>query len=158
MDPATIATAISAASAGIDLINKIADQVIPFITGNETLEREHRMQIEGTPTEIVAKQHGQTVKTITKGDLEGLPEEIGEHIAVYEASVRKNYELWKVIYPKRNDSTDLVTNAKVDQQLQQIVSDMSDDLDGILGFLESCGLYLDDHYLQFRDAIKRSGG
>jgi len=157
MDPATIATAISAASAGVDLINKLADQVVPFLTGNKTLNREHRMQIEGTSTEIVAKEHGQTVKTITKDDLEDLPEEIGAHIAVYEASARKNYELWKAIYPKRNDSVDPVANAKVDQQLRQIVSDMRDDLDGILGFLESCGLYLDDHYLQFRDAIKRSG-
>ncbi len=157
MDPATIVTAISAASAGIDLINKIADQVVPFLTGTETISKEHRMQIEGTSTEIVAKEHGHTVKTITGEDLKNLPEELGDHIAVYEASARKNYELWKAIYPKRNDSSDPVANAKLEQQLRQIVSDMSDDLDGILGFLESGGLYLDDHYLQFRDAIKRSG-
>ena len=158
MDPVTIASAISAASAGIDLINKIADQVVPFLTGNNTLSREHRMQIEGTATEIVAKSHGQTVRIITKEDLKDLPNEIGDHIAVYEASARKNYELWKAVYPKRNDSVDPVANAKVEQQLRQIVSDMSNDLDGILSFLETCGLNLDDHYLQFRDAINRSGG
>ena len=157
MDPATIVTAISAAAAGIDLINKIADQVVPFLTGGQPISKEHRMHIEGTSTEIVAREHGHTVKTITGEDLKDLPEELGEHIAVYESSARKNYELWKAIYPKRNDSADPVANAKVDQQLRQIVSDMSDDLDGILGFLESSGLYLDDHYLQFRDAIKRSG-
>ncbi len=157
MDPVTITAAIAAASAGVDLINKIADHVVPFLTGNKTIPKEHRMVIEGTATEIVATMHGKKVKVITGSDLQNLSTEIVEHISVYEAAAQKKYNLWKTVYPQRNASPDPVANAKVDQQLKDIVVDMKDDLDGILSFLESCGIQLDDHYLQFRDAITRSG-
>ena len=156
MDPVTISAAIAAASAGINLINKIAGQVVPFLTGNAPIPKEHRMMIEGTPTEIVATMHGKEVKVITGNDLQNLPSNIVDHISVYNASAEKQYALWKVVYPQRNDSSDPVVNAKVDQQLKKIVADMKDDLDGILDFLVSCGIQLDDHYMQFRDAIRKS--
>jgi len=157
MDPVTITAAITAASAGVNLINKIADKVIPFITGSQPLKKGHRMSIEGEGDKIVAKEHGREVKVITGADLRNLPSDMLEHIQVYETAARNNYELWKVVYPQRNASTDPIVNAKVDQQLRGIVANMKNDLDGILRFLETAGIQLDDHYLQFRDAIQQSG-
>lgn len=157
MDPVTITAAITAASAGIDLINKMADKVIPFITGSQPIEKEHRMSIEGVDDKIVAKWSGQEVKVITGDDLKSLPSDMLEHIQVYEKAAQNNYDLWKVVYPQRNASTDPIVNAKVDQQLRKIVADMKNDLDGILRFLETAGIQLDDHYMQFQDAIQQSG-
>jgi hypothetical protein len=156
-DPATIAAALAAASAGVDLINKIADSVIPMFTGSKPETKEHRMMIKGDDGKIVALQHGRKVKVITGADLKQMPADLLDHVRVYEASAQVNYEIWKAVYPQRNASADAVVNAKTEQQLRRCVRDMKDDLDGILHFLETAGIQLDDHYLLFRDAIQRSG-
>jgi hypothetical protein len=156
-DPATIAAALAAAASGVDLINKIADRVIPMFTGSKPEKKEHRMMIEGDDGKIVVREHGHKVKVITAADLKTMPSELLDHVKVYEASAKANYEIWKAVYPQRNASPDAVVNAKTDQQLRRCVGDMKDDLDGILHFLETAGIRLDDHYLQFRDAIQRSG-
>ena len=157
MDPVTITAAITAASAGIDLINKIADKVIPFFTGSQPAKKEHRLSIEGEGDKIVAREHGREVKVITGADLKNLPSNMLDHIQVYEKSAQKKYDLWKKVYPQLDASTDPIVNAKVEQQLRGIVANMKNDLDGILRFLETAGIQLDDHYLQFRDEIQQTG-
>jgi hypothetical protein len=156
IDPITITAAISAASAGINLINKMYDKVYPFITGSHPMKKEHRLMIEGKGDRIVAKEYG-GVKIITGDDLKNLPSDMLDHIQVYEKAAQNKYEIWKNVYPQRNASTDPIVNAKVDQQLRKIVVDMKNDLDGILRFLEESGIKLTDHYTMFRDAIQQSG-
>ena len=156
-DPVTISAAIAAASAGVDLINKLADKVIPMFKGTPPIKKEHRMTIEGDGGKIVVKEHGATIKIITGADLQNLSSDMLNHVKVYERSAQNSYQIWEKVYPERNASPDPIVNAKVEQQLREIVNNMKDDLDGILEFLESAGIRLDDHYLQFRDAIKRSG-
>ena len=157
MDIATITAAISAAAAGVGLIDKIADQLERFLTDkpDPAVPEEHRLRIEGSDSEIVARSHGQVVQRIAAEDLERLPEQQLRHITVLEKSMENHYALWVAVYPQRNASPDPVVNAKVEQQLKGIVSDMADDLNGILSFLESCGLYLDDHYLHIRHLVTR---
>jgi len=158
VDIAAITAAISATTAAIGLIDKIAGQVRLFLTGKPepSILKEHRQKIEASGSEIVAKDHGKVVQTITANDLAMLPPNQLRHISVLEESMENHYALWAAVYPQRNASTDLLSNAKVDQQLKQIVSNMSDDLNGILSFLESCGMYLDDHYLDFRDLVSKA--
>ena len=115
------------------------------------------MTIEGDGGKIVVKEHGATIKIITGADLQNLSSDMLNHVKVYERSAQNSYQIWEKVYPERNASPDPIVNAKVEQQLREIVNNMKDDLDGILEFLESAGIRLDDHYLQFRDAIKRSG-
>jgi len=81
--------------------------------------------------------------------LQKLPEPMLKHIMVLEKSMQNHYDLWAAVYPQRNASPDPIVNAKVDQQLKSIVSAMKDDLIGILSFLQSCGIHLDDHYCIF---------
>lgn len=155
IDIPTITAAIGAASAAVGLIDKMADQLESFLTGRQqpSVPNEHRMKIEAVGTDIVAREHGHVLKTITAKDLAKLPSEQLRHISVLEKSMENHYELWAAVYPQRNASVDPIVNAKVNQQLKQIVSNMSDDLDGILSFLESCGMYLDDHYLNIRHLV-----
>jgi hypothetical protein len=158
MDISTITAAIGAASAAVGLVDKIADQVKRFLCDQpETgVPDVHRQHIEGSGSEIVAQSPVQGTQTITADDFKKLPPDQLKHISVLEKSMQNYYDLWAAVYPQRNASADPIVNAKVNQQLKQIVSDMSDDFNGILSFLESCGLRLDDHYMAIRQLVSQA--
>lgn len=148
-DLATITAAIGAATAGVQLIDKIGDQVVRFLTkGQEpAVPVEHRVKIERDGNAIVEKHHGGEVKRISIQDLEKLPGDQLRHIRTLEKAMENHYTVWESVYPQLALETNLVAKAKTEQQLKGVVSDMKNDLLGILAFLESAGLYLDDHYL-----------
>jgi hypothetical protein len=150
-----IPAVINAIASGIGLIDKIYDQVVGFLSREKrpAVPEEHKLKIEERDSEVVASYHGQVVKTITAADLQRLPEPMLRHIMVLEKSMQNHYDLWAAVYPQRDASPDPLVNAKVDQQLKGIVSAMKDDLFGILSFLESCGIRLDDHYVHIRHLV-----
>ena len=151
----SIPAVISAVISGIGLIDKISDQLEEFLEGRKkpAVPKKHRLKIEGSDSEIVARSHGQVVQRIAAEDLKNLPEPLLRHVMVLEKAMQSHYDLWAAVYPQRKASPDPLVNARVDQQLKSIVSDMKDELTGILSFLESCGLGLDDHYLNVRHLV-----
>ena len=154
----TVATVVSGIISAIGLIDKISDQLEEFLSKKKKpfVPREHRMKIERRGSDIVAIERGrEEPQIITAADLQNLPESQLRHIMVYETSMQKQYNLWAAVYPQRNASPDPLVNAKVDQQLKSIVSGMKADLNGILGFLESNKLRLDDHYMEIRDLVNQ---
>jgi hypothetical protein len=155
VDIATITAALSAASSAVGLFDKIADQIERFITKQPkpSVPPEHRMKIEGLGDKIVAREHGQAVWTITGADLEKLPAEQLRHITVLEKSMQNHYGVWESVYPRLATLDSPVQKARVEQQLGQVVRDMKKDLEGILSFIESCGMYLDDHYMHIRHLV-----
>jgi hypothetical protein len=154
-DVATITAAISATSSAVGLFDKIADQIERFITKQPkpSVPVEHRMKIEGSGDRIVAREHGQEVWTITGADLQKLPAEQLRHITVLERSMQNHYGVWESVYPQLATLDSPVQKARVEQQLGQVVRDMKNDLEGILSFIESCGMYLDDHYMHIRHLV-----
>jgi hypothetical protein len=157
VDPGTVTAALAAASTAVGLIDKIADQVERFITKQPkpSVPPEHRMRIEGSEDKIVATEHGQQVWTITGADLEKLPADQLRHITVLEQSMQGHYNVWASVYPQLATLDSPVQKARVEQQLGQVVKEMKKDLDGILGFIESCGMYLDDHYMNIRHVVSQ---
>jgi hypothetical protein len=157
VDIVTITAALAAAASAVGLFDKIADQVERFITKQPELSvpPEHRMKIEGLGDKIVASVHGQQVWTITGADLEKLPAEQLRHITVFEKSMQNHYSVWESVYPQLAILDSPVQKARVEQQLGQVVKDMKQDLEGILSFIESCGMYLDDHYMQIRHLVSQ---
>lgn len=155
VDIATVTAALAAASSAIGLFDKIADQVERFITKEPepSTPPEHRMKIEGSGDKIVATDHSREVWVITGADLEKLPAEQLRHITVYENSMQKHYGVWASVYPTLATLDSPVQKARVEQQLGQVIKDMKKDLEGILGFIESSGMYLDDHYMHIRDLV-----
>ena len=144
----------SAIGNGIELVDKLYDQVTSFISKRKVQKSSgHSLTIKSNGSGISAIEHGKVVKTITGTDLEKLPDAERKHILVYEKSLQNHYDLWAQVYPYRDASADPIVNAKVNQQLKEIIIAMKGDLNGILGFLESMGIYLDDHYLMFRDLV-----
>jgi hypothetical protein len=158
IDLATISAAIGAATAGVGLIDKIADQVSRFLTNREesVIPVEHRLQIERDGDAIVQTRHGIEYQRITASDLQHLPEADLQHIKVLERSMDNHYAVWASVYPQLALSVDPIAKAKTEQQLKGIVVAMQGDLVGILDFLERAGLSLDDHYRNIRDVVARA--
>ncbi|NJO35825.1 MAG: hypothetical protein HC869_24830 [Rhodospirillales bacterium] len=157
VDMALVSAAISAASSAVGLFDKIADQVERFITKQPepSVPSQHRMTIEGEGNRIVAREHGREVWTITGVDLEKLPAAQLRHITVLEKSMEDHYAVWESVYPQLATMDGVIQKAKVEQQLGQVIKGMKKDLDGILGFIESCGMYLDDHYQHIRYLVSQ---
>ena len=156
VDLATITAAITAATSGVGLIDKIADQVDRFLSKRPepTVPKEHRMQIAKEGDAIVSRYHGQEHQRITGQDLQKLPEATLRHVKVLEQSMENHYAIWAAVYPQLAIAVDLIAKAKTEQQLKGVIVGMKGDLDGILSFLEEAGLHLDDHYLHIRDVVK----
>jgi DNA polymerase I-like protein with 3'-5' exonuclease and polymerase domains len=156
VDFATISAAIGAATSAVGLIDKMADQIERFISKSPepVMPKEHRMKINGENDAIVSREHGQVTQTITADDLQRLPESQLRHITVLEKSMENHYSIWEEVYPNLALLDSVIQKAKVEKQLEGIIKDMKGDLEDILSFLESCGLYLDDHYQHIRYLIK----
>ncbi len=152
----TILAAFAAASRGINLINRVADDMVDLLAQQEPYPREHRLTIEGTSTEIVETNYGQSGKTISSEDLKNLPEDLLTQISIYERAAENQLVSWGEIYPKRNTSTNQVENDGIEKELKQIAFNVKEELEGILAFLESAGFILGDHYFRFRDVIRRA--
>lgn len=149
-------TAIAAAAAAVTLFDKIADQVERFITKRlePDLPVEHRMLIEEEDGDIVVTEHGQETQRITGDDLAKLQPGLLNHVQVYEQSMENHYSVWSKSYPQLALLDSPIQHARVEAQLEQVIRAMKVDLEGILGFLESAGLYLDDHYLHIRQLVR----
>jgi hypothetical protein len=157
IDIVTVTTAIGAATSAVNLFDKIADQIERFISKSSepSVPKEHRMKIEELEGAIVSKFHGQEHQRITADDLKKLPELQLRHISVLEKSMENHYRIWVKIYPELALIDSPVQKAKVEQQLENIIRNMKGDFEGILSFLESCGLHLDDHYMHIRHLVRQ---
>ena len=156
IDLATISAAISAATSAVGFIDKLTDQIERFITKSESpsVPKEHRMKISGENDAIVSREHGKVIQTITADDLKKLPESQLRHITILQKSMENHYSIWEKVYPDLALLDSPIQKAKVEKQLEGIIKDMKGDLEDILSFLESCGLYLDDHYQNIRYLVK----
>lgn len=158
MDPVSVMALIKATSAAVDLFDKIASQVKAFVqkqpekvvSDGEDRWR-HKIKQEGRA--LVVRVEGREVQTIAAKDLESLPGDQLSLIKTYEESLQRNYRLWQAVYKKRDASPDALVNAQTDEQLTELIHKMKRDLNGILDFLQSIGLHLDDHYMHIRHIV-----
>jgi len=160
MDIATATGVITTATAAVNLFDKVADQVVRFIRKGSSppgSPKEHQFKVESAGGELQVESDGRTIQVLRGEDLKNLPADYYQHIKTLEASVRRYYDVWQQVYPHRDDG-DLVTNAKINNQLRDLALKMKDDLAGIIDFLQSIGVNLDDHYIIYRDVIRRYSG
>lgn len=117
MDPATATAVLGAATAAVGLFDKVADQVVRFIEKRPDPPgppKEYRYKISGSGNELKVEAGGHTVQILRGEDLKTLPSEYYEHIKTLESYVQRYYDVWKQVYPHRDDG-DLVSNAKIKQ-------------------------------------------
>lgn len=157
LDILTAKSLIDLTVSGINLFDKVAGQVVKFIRktpDDAGPPKGHQFKVGGKNEEINVESHGRVIQTITAEDLKNLPPEAYTHIKTLEKSLKQHYSLWSRIYPHRNDGS-VTENAKVDLELEKLVTEMKGDLLGIIDFLRKIGVHLDDHYLNYRDVIEQ---
>lgn len=153
VDPATITAAITAATAGVQLIDKIADQVMRFVKKEEPHYKPFKSEITKEGNAIVRKQYGEEAQRITADDLQKLPEKTLRHVRVYEQAMENHYAVWAAVYPQLALEPNPIAKARIELQLKSIIAGMKGDLEGILNFLKDAGFDLDDHYIEVRDVV-----
>jgi hypothetical protein len=160
LTPMEIAAVLAATKSAVDIFDKISGQVKSVLSKGkkepEGGDDRWRYKISADEKQIVVKQDGRAVQTLTGPELESKlkPEHLG-HIQVYEASMQKYYKRWQQLYPKKDASADELVNIKLEEQLTDQARKMKQDLVGIVDFLQSIGVQLDDHYVLVRDVVKR---
>jgi len=102
----------------------------------------------------VSRRHGIVEQRIDGDQLQKLPDNMLSHIKTLEKSMQNYYAIWSSTYPQLPLLSDPVQKAKVEAALRQEVLAMKNDLERILKFIEKCGFWLDDHYLEIRDALE----
>lgn len=92
------------------------------------------------------------MRVITAEELEKLPKDQRELVKSYEKSMQKLKNEWHKL--KRRDA-----ESHLDPQIRaknlKLIESMKENLVGILNFLESQGIYLDDHYQDVRHLVSQ---
>ena len=159
LSPLEIAAVLAATKNAVDIFDKISGQIKGVLAKRpkepEGGDDRWRYKVSADDKQITVKQDGRTIQTLKREELESrlTPAHL-DHIKVYEASMQKYYKRWQQMYPMRDDSVDVLANIKLDEQLAGQVKMMQQDLVGIVDFLESIGVHLDDHYMEVRGLVK----
>ena len=150
MDPITLIGAISTV---LNITDQISNQLDRFKNNTPEPDQEPAHRVIATrerPDTIIVRDSGDEVERITADDLAQLDEASQGLIKAFEESMQKNYQLWIMVYPKRDQSPDPMVNAQVNQQLKETAKRMCSELGRILGYLDSIGKHLEDHYGEVR--------
>ena len=139
---------LSSLGDGFKIVDKISPQITSFVKNEPEDIHPYSVIAEkkGNQINFTRQDNHMDIQTITADDLRNLDENSQRLIQAREESMQRQFELWTIIYPKRNDSADPVVNARVEQQLKDITKTMCNDLTKILYYLQSIGKYLHDHY------------
>lgn len=155
-----IAALLAAAKNAVDIFDKISGQV-KSVLAKRPKEPEGgvdrwRYKVTADDKQITVKQDGKVIQTLSRSELEGrlTPDQLA-HIKVYEVSMKKFYARWSQLYAKRDSSPDELANIKLEEQLTDQVKKMSEDLAGIVNFLQDVGVHLDDHYIEVRNLVRQ---
>jgi hypothetical protein len=151
---ALVTQAIGAVSAGLTLIDQIADQIREYVHGRRPPPGDHSLVIQAEGDRMVSRQQGREFQVITASEMAAkLPQQEFQHVQVLEKAMENHYKVWAGAYPDLA-LMEGVQKAKTRAQLDQVIQDMKGSLVGILDFLEACGFILDDHYGGVRDAVE----
>jgi SepF-like predicted cell division protein (DUF552 family) len=145
---------ISATSAAVSLVDKIADSYLKFRGKISSVPEEHRAEIvaSGDNKSLLMLSHGVEIQRLTYQQLTArLNEGDLSYIRSLERSINTHKTVWEEAYPQLASESNPVTKAKVRNQLNDVANEMGSDLTKILNFVEKLGVHLDDHYIAVRD-------
>jgi hypothetical protein len=161
LTPVEIAALVAATKGAVEVFDKVAGQIKSVLTKRpkeaEADEDRWRYKIRPEGTSIVVKQENRTVQTVTGEELSKILSKTDvDLVQTYEASMNKYFSRWKAVYAKKDSSQDPLVNAITEEQLTEQIVKMKAELLGILGFLQKCGVHLDDHYMNIRYLVEEA--
>jgi len=107
------------------------------------------VKIESEGRELVGRVGGQVAGRVTRDDLDAqLSKDDLGLVRTLETSMQNAYKRWDELYPRRFD------DPAAAKELDEMLAAMKEDLLKILGFLESLGFDLQDHYSRIRFLVQ----
>ncbi|OAI40630.1 hypothetical protein AYO38_05610 [bacterium SCGC AG-212-C10] len=147
-----------ASAMGINAIGnafRIIDQFTPEIEAfvarqpEPKVEKVYALRAEQVDQSIRLVDPGGSRELITAQQFDQLNTEVRQLIRAYEAAMKDLFDRWTELKPKRNARDGGVREDARDQS-EQIRGELCAELSGLLGFFESMGLSLQDHYHHVR--------
>ena len=142
---------INAVGNAFKIIDDFEPEVSAFVQGQPEPVRPpvHSIRLEQVNETIHMVDHGDRRVLITAKDLESLDPNAQKLIRAYERTMRVLFERWTELKPKRI-AEDAETRREARVESDDIRRELCDELSGLLGFIESMGMSLQDHYWHVR--------
>jgi TIR domain len=142
---------INVVANALRIIDDFEPQVKAFIADSPepqkpVIHSELAVQVEAS---IRLIDPGGTRKFITAKDLERLNPNEQALIRTYEGTMQVLFERWTRLQPKRI-AQDSETRREARKESNKVRGELCRELDGLLGFIESMGMSLHDHYNNVR--------
>ncbi len=155
----TVQDAIRATADAVQLVDRMADQMAhAFLQAAIHFDNDpHHPRIEAQHDAIVQSRLGKVEQRVTVEDILRLPEDSIRRMLVLERAIENHYEAWLRVFPRLDSPAEPVVVRHWEMLLRSVVTDMSHDVEEVMGFLESAGLRLDGHYDQVRRMIQSVG-
>ena len=142
---------INAVGNAFRIIDDFEPQAKAFVAGSPEPEApiEHSWRAEQVEMSIRLVEPGGARDLITAKDFEKLDANAQKLIRAYERTMKDLFERWTELKPKRV-AQDPETKREARERSDEVRRDLCQELNGLLGFIESMGMYLKDHYAHVR--------
>lgn len=142
---------INAVGNAFRIIDDFEPQVKAFMAGSPEPEKAvlHSRRAEQVEASIRLVEPSGTRELITAKDLESLDPNAQKLVRAYERTMKDLFERWTELKPKRV-AQDPETRRDAREQSDDVRRELCEELNGLLGFIESMGMSLQDHYAHVR--------
>lgn len=142
---------INAVGNAFRIIDDFEPQVKAFVAGSPEPEAPvvHSWRAEQVEESIRLVEPGGTRQLITARDLERLDANAQKLIRAYERTMKELFERWTELKSKRI-AQDPETRREAREASDEVRHELCRELNGLLSFIESMGLSLQDHYVHVR--------
>jgi hypothetical protein len=142
---------INVVANALRIIDDFQPQVNAFVTGTPEPEKEvvysYRAKQEEASITLVEPSGARQI--VTAQDLEKLDPSAQKLIRAYERTIKELFERWTELKPKRI-AEDEETRREARDKSDDVRRELCCELNGLLGFIESMGMSLRDHYVHVR--------
>jgi TIR domain len=142
---------INAVGNAFRIIDDFEPQQKAFMAGSQepSAPSVHSWRAEQVEASIRLVEPGGVRELITAKDFERLDGNAQKLIRAYERTMKDLFERWTELKPKRV-AQDSETRREAREQSDEVRRELCHELNGLLGFIESMGMSLQDHYAHVR--------
>jgi hypothetical protein len=150
---------INAVGNAFRIIDDFEPQVKAFVAGSPEPEAPvvHSWRAEQVRTSIRLVEPGGSRELITEKDFERLDANSQKLIRAYERTMKELFERWTELKPKRV-AQDPETRREARETSDDVRRELCQELNGLLGFIESMGMSLQGHYAHVRYICTQPAG
>jgi TIR domain len=141
---------VNAVANALKIIDDFEPQANAFLAGGLEPEKPvaHSWRAEQVEASIKLVEPSGSRQLITAAQLE-LDQNAQKLIRAYERTMKDLFERWTELKPKRY-AVDAETRREAREESDEVRKELCHELNGLLGFIESMGMSLKDHYVHVR--------